>query len=240
MANTVLHRAATRGHASHGWLNSYHTFSFGGYYNAERTHFGVLRVLNDDTVEAGKGFGMHAHENMEIISIPLEGGLEHRDSMGTVAVIRKGDIQVMSAGTGIEHSEYNKSIDKPVKFLQIWIFPKSRNVKPRYDQITLNEEDRSNRFQQIISPDESDKGVWIHQDAWFHLGKFDKGVSAEYEIKKTGNGVYVFLLSGHVTVNGETLAARDGLGIWNTEKISLTTEQDAEILLMEVPMTINS
>jgi len=237
MANTILHKAASRGDANHGWLHSRHTFSFANYYSAERMHFGVLRVLNDDFVEAGMGFGTHPHDNMEIISIPLEGDLEHKDSMGNIAVIRNGDVQVMSAGTGITHSEYNKNKDKPVKFLQIWVFPNRKNVKPRYDQITLNLADRHNKLQQILSPNDDDEGVWIYQDAWFHLGKFDEGFSIDYDIKKSGNGVYVFVLNGDVTIDEIALNERDGLGIWNTEKISIkANSQDAEILLMEVPM----
>jgi hypothetical protein len=237
MANTILHKAASRGDANHGWLHSRHTFSFANYYNPERMHFGVLRVLNDDFVEAGMGFGTHPHDNMEIISIPLEGDLEHKDSMGNVAVIKKGDVQVMSAGTGITHSEYNKNNDKPVKFLQIWVFPNKKNVKPRYDQITLNMADRRNKLQQILSPDADDEGVWIHQDAWFHLGTFDKGSSVEYCVKKSGNGVYFFVLKGDVTIDETALNERDGLGIWNTDRITVkANSQDAEILLMEVPM----
>jgi len=237
MAKTILHKAASRGDANHGWLHSRHTFSFANYYNPERMHFGVLRVLNDDFVEAGMGFGTHPHDNMEIISIPLEGDLEHKDSMGNIAVIKNGDVQVMSAGTGITHSEYNKNKDKPVKFLQIWVFPNRKNVKPRYDQITLNLADRHNKLQQILSPDADDEGVWIYQDAWFHLGKFDEGFSVDYSIKKRGNGVYAFVLYGDVTIEETALNERDGLGIWNTDKISIkANSQDAEILLMEVPM----
>jgi quercetin 2,3-dioxygenase len=236
-SNTVRHKAETRGDADHGWLHSKHTFSFANYYNPERMHFGVLRVLNDDSVAAGMGFGTHPHDNMEIISIPLEGDLEHKDSMGNVAVIKSGDIQVMSAGTGITHSEYNRNKDKPVKFLQIWVFPNRKNVKPRYDQITLNINDRQNRFQQIVSPDHGDTGVWIHQDAWFHLGRFDKGFSVDYLIKKSGNGVYAFIIKGNVTIDGTTLNERDGFGIWDTDKLSVkANSQDAEVLLMEVPM----
>jgi redox-sensitive bicupin YhaK (pirin superfamily) len=238
MANMIIHRANERGHANHGWLNSYHSFSFGEYYDPGKTNFGVLRVLNDDTVAPGMGFGTHPHNNMEIISIPLEGDLEHKDSMGTTSVIRHGDIQVMSAGTGIYHSEYNKNKDKPVKFLQIWVIPREKGVKPRYDQITLNLADRHNKFQQVLSPKPDDAGVWIHQDAWFSLGKFDKGVKAEYELKKTGNGVYVFVLSGTVSVNGQELQNRDGAGITGLDKISVEATSDAEVLLMEVPMTL--
>ena len=236
MAHIVLHKAETRGHASHGWLNSYHSFSFASYYNPERMHFGALRVLNDDTVDAGMGFGTHPHDNMEIISIPLEGDLEHKDSMNNVAVIKNGDIQAMSAGTGIYHSEYNKDRSKRVKFLQIWVYPDKKNVEPRYDQITLNLEDRHNKLQQILSPTPDDEGVWIHQNAWFHLGKFDKGVSTEYNIKAKGNGVYIFVLTGDVKINDQLLRTRDGYGIWDTDNFSITAETDAEFLLMEVPM----
>lgn len=237
MAKSVLHPAATRGHANHGWLNSYHTFSFANYHNPERMHFGVLRVLNDDTVSAGMGFGTHPHDNMEIISIPLEGDLEHKDSMGNSTVIRKGDVQVMSAGTGIRHSEYNKNADSLVKFLQIWIFPNQKNVTPRYDQITLNESDRKNKLKQVLSPNADDDGVWIHQDAWFSMGNFDAGKTAEYKIKRKENGVYVFVLKGNVTVNEQPLMERDGYGLWETDSITIKADSDAEVLLMDVPMS---
>lgn len=233
---TVLHQADTRGNANHGWLHSRHSFSFAGYHDPERMNFGVLRVLNDDIVAGGMGFGAHPHDNMEIISIPLEGDLEHKDSMGNRTLIKKGDIQVMSAGTGISHSEYNKNPDKEVKFLQIWIFPNKRNAEPRYDQITLNVEDRHNKLQQILSPKPEDAGVWIHQNAWFHLGKLDEGFATEYQIKGSKNGVYAFVLSGDVTINDQALNARDGFGIWETDKFTLTANSNAEILLMEVPM----
>ena len=237
MANTILHKAGTRGHANHGWLNSHHSFSFAGYYNPERMHFGVLRVLNNDLVAPGMGFATHPHENMEIISIPLQGSLAHQDSMGNNAVIKRGDVQVMSAGTGVRHSEYNASKTDVVKFLQIWLFPNKKDVTPRYDQITLNEDDRKNKFQQILSPNPDDAGVWIHQDAWFNLGAFDKGVAARYTLNRKGNGVYAFVLNGDVTLNGERLATRDGLGVWDVDTLDVTAESDnTEVLLMEVPM----
>lgn len=239
MGNIVLHKAETRGNADHGWLKSRHTFSFANYYNPERMHFGVLRVLNDDFVEGGKGFGTHPHDNMEIISIPLEGDLEHKDSMGNVTVIRNGDVQVMSAGTGIYHSEYNKNSKDPVKFLQIWVFPNKKNVAPRYDQITLNTKDRHNKLQQILSPVAEDDGVWIHQDAWFHIGQLDAGFKTDYTVKRKGNGVYVFVLSGEVTVAGQALGARDGLGIWDMDNFNVTANSNAEVLLMDVPMTLS-
>lgn len=233
---TVLHKAETRGHANHGWLDTHHTFSFANYYNPERMHFGVLRVLNDDQVAAGRGFGTHPHDNMEIISIPLEGDLEHKDSMGNVAVIREGDVQVMSAGTGIFHSEYNKNPDKEVKFLQIWLFPNRKNVSPRYDQISLDPEKMHNRFHQVLSPHPQEEGVWIHQDAWFHMGQLDKGHQETYTFQKEGNGLYLFVIEGAATVAGQALNKRDGFGIWDTREVEITATETSRLLLMEVPM----
>ncbi len=235
---TVLHKADTRGHANHGWLNSHHTFSFAGYQNPERMHFGVLRVLNDDQVAPGKGFGTHPHDNMEIISIPLEGDLEHKDSMGNMATIKEGDVQVMSAGTGISHSEYNKNTDKAVKFLQIWVFPNERNVEPRYDQISIRDIAKQNAFYQVLSPNPDDEGVWIHQDAWFHLGNFEAGSTDSYTLKKEGNGVYAFILEGDVEINGQKLEKRDGFGLWETDSLNFKSLSDSRVLLMEVPMSL--
>lgn len=238
MANSILHKAENRGHANHGWLDSYHTFSFGSYYNPQAMNFGALRVLNDDTVTGGMGFGRHPHDNMEIISIPLEGDLEHQDSMGNKAIIRKGDIQAMSAGTGIYHSEKNAHENERVKFLQIWIYPNQKNVEPRYDQLTLNLGDRHNRLQQVLSPNAEDEGIWIYQNAWFHMGKFDQGKSVTYNLKDTAqSGVYTFVLSGDVTINGHKLGTRDGLGSWDIDAMEITADTEAEFLLMEVPMT---
>ena len=236
MENTVLHKADTRGNANHGWLNAYHSFSFGSWYNPDRVQFGTLRVLNDDTVAGGMGFGTHPHDNMEIITIPLEGDLAHKDSMGNTEVIRNGDIQVMSAGTGVEHSEFNPNEDKQTKLLQIWVFPNKRNVEPRYQQITLNPEDRNNKLQQILSPNHDDDGVWIHQDAWFHLGKFEAGKTIIYHIKKEGNGLYFFNLKGEVAVNGQELSDRDALGITNFKTVEIKSNTNAEFLLLEIPM----
>jgi len=237
MANTILHKAATRGHANHGWLESYHTFSFANYYNPERMNFGALRVLNDDRIDPGMGFGKHPHDNMEIISIPLSGDLEHKDSMCNVTVIKSGDIHVKSAGTGITHSEFNKNTDRVGKFLQIWVIPNQHNVKPRYDQITLNSEELHNKLYQIISPDIDDEGVWIHQNAWFHLGNFDKDSEVEYKVKLAGNGVYIFVINGQFTIENINLDTRDGLGITDTENFTIKSDsKDSEILLMEVPM----
>ena len=238
MEKTTLHKANTRGHADHGWLKANHSFSFANYQDPSRMHFGVLRVLNDDSVAPGQGFGRHPHDNMEIITIPLEGALEHQDSMGHREVIQSGDVQVMSAGTGITHSEYNASKDKFVKLLQIWVFPKLHNVTPRYGQATFKKEDRINKFQQIVSPGPTAEGLWIHQDAWFHLGALQKGFQTKYTVKKEGNGVYAFMIEGDATINGVSLNKRDGLGISDTGKLSILADSNAEILLMDVPMEL--
>jgi redox-sensitive bicupin YhaK (pirin superfamily) len=237
MAQTIFHKANTRGLTDLGWLKSYHTFSFANYYNPERMHFGALRVLNDDIVAGGKGFGEHPHDNMEIISIPLKGDLKHRDSMDNVAVISDGDIQAMSAGTGIFHTEFNRNTDEEVKFLQVWVYPNQLNVEPRYAQLTLNTADRHNRLQQVVSPNPDDAGIWIYQQAWFNLGQFDQGVSTDYVLKGENSGVYAFIINGDVEINGQVLSSRDGLGIWEIEKLTIKALTDAEFLLMEVPMT---
>ncbi len=239
MKTYEFHAADSRGAANHGWLQSFHTFSFANYYNPSRIHFGALRVLNDDTVSGGMGFGEHPHDNMEIISIPLEGDLEHKDSMGNTTEIRHGDIQVMSAGTGIYHSEYNRNKDATVKFLQIWVFPNKKNVTPRYDQLTMNPVDRQNQFQQVLSPNPEDAGVWIHQDAWFHVAQFEQDFSAKYTLKKAGNGLYAFVLSGEFEIDGQRVNSRDGLGIREASEVQCKAlTPGAEILLMEVPMQI--
>ena len=235
---SILHKANTRGNANHGWLNSKHTFSFANYYNPERMHFGVLRVFNDDIVAGGMGFGKHPHDNMEIISIPLSGDLEHQDNMGNTSVIKENDVQVMSAGTGVYHSEYNKNKEKEVNFLQIWIFPNKKKVQPRYDQIAFKPEDRINKWQQVLSPNENNEGVWIHQDAWFNRSTLTENKSLNYKINKPGNGVYIFVLDGEVNVNGQDLEKKDGFGVWETEAFTFATKQGAELLVMEVPMQL--
>jgi len=235
--NYILHKAKTRGNADHGWLQSRHTFSFANYYNPERMHFGVLRVLNDDTVAAGMGFGTHPHDNMEIITIPLHGSLAHKDSMGNSSVITTGEIQVMSAGTGIYHSEFNADPQIPVKLLQIWIFPNKKNVEPRYDQIKIDNLEKRNTLTQILSPNKHDDGVWIYQNAWFHLGTFDNNFETSYNLKNSGNGVYAFVVKGDFLINGHNLNERDGLGLTKIENISLKAlSPDAEILIMELPL----
>jgi redox-sensitive bicupin YhaK (pirin superfamily) len=235
---SVLHKSASRGLANHGWLKSSHSFSFASYHNPERMNFGVLRVLNDDHVAAGRGFGKHPHDNMEIISIPLSGDLQHSDSMGNTTIIRQGDVQAMSAGTGVAHSEMNASPDEPVKFLQIWILPKSRNISPNYSQISLNPEASRNKLDQILSPNTDDQGVNINQDAWFHLGNLSAGTKLDYDVKKAGNGVYAFVLEGDLTIAGQKLNKRDGFGVWDTNSISIAANTNAKVLLMEVPMEI--
>lgn len=232
----TLHKAGTRGHAIHDWLDSYHTFSFAGYYDPARTHFGALRVLNDDTVAAGMGFGRHPHDNMEIISIPTFGDLKHKDSMGNETIIKQGDIQVMSAGTGIAHSEMNANNDKEVRFFQIWLFPNRKNVEPRYGQYTIDEAKLHNNLLTVLSPDEGEEGVWIHQDAWFTMGTLEEGVEKEYKFNKEGNGVYAFVIEGDVTINGQPLNRRDGLGIKGTNILQVKANSEAKILLMEVPV----
>ena len=237
--NTVLHKANTRGSANHGWLEVNHSFSFANYYNPDRTNFGVLRVLNDDKIAPSKGFGTHPHDNMEIISIPLEGALQHKDSMGNGAIVQHGDVQVMSAGTGIRHSEFNANDDQHVKLLQIWLFPNKKNVTPRYDQISIKNIEQKNEFYQILSPNQDDQGVWIHQDAWFQLGEFDKEVCTNYKINKTGNGVYAFIIEGTAEIAGQALEKRDGFGIWNVENFEIKADKNSRILLMEIPMQLS-
>jgi hypothetical protein len=236
MKNTVLHKANTRGNANHGWLNAYHSFSFGSWYNPERVQFGTLRVLNDDTVAAGMGFGEHPHDNMEIITIPLEGDLAHKDSMGNAETIKTGDVQVMSAGTGIRHSEFNPNADLQTKLFQIWLFPKTRNVTPRYQQITLDQSLQKNNFAQILSPNQDDEGVWIHQDAWFYLSDFNKDFSKKLSLKKQGNGFYIMNIEGEIEVNDEKLELRDAIGIWETAEIEIKANTNAKFLVMEIPM----
>jgi quercetin 2,3-dioxygenase len=235
-SNSVLHKENTRGGANHGWLVAKHSFSFANYYNPDKMQFGALRVLNDDIVAAGKGFGMHPHSNMEIITIPLAGELEHKDSMGNTAVIKKGDIQILSAGTGIEHSEVNKNSDKEVRLLQIWVLPNSKNSTPFYDQITLNVADRHNKLQQIVSPNKNDEGVFIRQNAWFYLADFDAGITYNYTLNKAGNGLYIFNLNGQLKVNDTILDTRDGYGIWDVKQVEITAQSQTEFLIMEVPM----
>ncbi|WP_418264832.1 pirin family protein [Flavobacterium faecale] len=236
MATTVLHTADTRGNANHGWLNAFHSFSFANWYNPDRIQFGTLRVLNDDTIAGGMGFGTHPHNNMEIITIPFEGDLAHKDSMGNSSIIKSGDIQVMSAGSGIQHSEFNPNADQQTKLFQIWLFPNKKDVTPRYQQITLDQAAQKNNFAQILSPNAEDEGVWIHQDAWFYLADFDADFSKTYAIKKPGNGVYIMVISGTIMVDGQLLNTRDAIGITDFETLEITAKTAAKFLIMDIPM----
>lgn len=233
---TVIHKADTRGSANHGWLKAKHSFSFANYHDPERVHFGTLRVLNDDIVAPGMGFGMHPHDNMEIITIPLRGSLQHRDDMGNTAVIKPGEVQVMSAGTGVLHSEFNPSKTEEVNLLQVWVFPNKKNVKPRYDQKLFSPDGRVNTLQLVVSPDEENGSLMVNQDTWFSLGSFEKDKSIEYAVHKNGNGVYAFVIEGEVKIGAVDLAKRDGLGISDTNKFTISAKSNAEVLFMEIPM----
>jgi redox-sensitive bicupin YhaK (pirin superfamily) len=235
---TIIHKANTRGHANHGWLNSYHTFSFAGYYNEERIHFGALRVLNDDTVAASMGFGKHPHDNMEIISIPLSGDLEHQDTTGRHEIIKQGDVQIMSAGSGIAHSEKNANRDKPVSFLQIWVLPKERNIIPRYEQKSFPLNERVNSLKTVVAPNHPE-ALWINQNAWFTLGYFAEKQSVNYALNQSGNGVYVFIIKGNITINNVEANERDGVGFTEIEELQIQTEPGAEFLIMEVPLLLH-
>ncbi len=232
---TILHKANERGHANHGWLDAHHSFSFGQWYNPEKIHFGKLRVLNDDIVKAGYGFGEHPHDNMEIITIPLKGALEHKDNTGGHGVIQKNDVQVMSAGSGIKHSEFNHSKTEDVNLFQLWIFTNQQNVTPRYDQKTFDSADRKNKFQTIVSPF-GNEGLWIYQDAWISLSDIDSNKEINYKINKNGNGVYVFVIEGEIEIDNSFLGKRDAIGISETDELTIKTNSKSEILLVEVPM----
>ena len=242
MSNSILYKSDARGRANHGWLDARHSFSFANHYDPERMNFGVLRVLNDDIIAPSMGFGTHPHDNMEIITIPLRGALRHKDSMGNEAVIEQNEVQIMSAGTGVRHSEYNASPENDINLLQIWLFPKVRNVVPRYAQRAFRPEDRVNQLQTVVAPIGSDgekaEAIGIHQDAWFSLGTLKSGVEKTYSLKKSGNGVYLFVIEGSVTVNDTPLSKRDALGVWDIENVSIKADSDAEILLMDVPMAL--
>lgn len=232
----IIHKANSRGHMQHGWLNTYHSFSFANYYDPERMGFGALRVLNDDTIAAGKGFGMHPHDNMEIFTIPLKGDLKHQDSMGNSSIIKSGEVQVMSAGSGIRHSEFNPDKDKSVSLLQIWIYPNKQDATPRYDQIVLDHAGMKNKLLQILSPDPDDEGVWIHQNAWFHLGNLYQNSKHTYKLKTPSNGVYAFVIEGKLQINGQKLSKRDGMGITETASFEIDLLEDTTLLLIEVPV----
>jgi redox-sensitive bicupin YhaK (pirin superfamily) len=235
---TKLFKANSRGKADFGWLKANFSFSFGNYFNPERVQFGMLRVLNDDTIDGGTGFGTHPHDNMEIITIPLEGGLKHRDSMGNEGVIRFGEVQVMSAGTGIEHSEMNASQIDQAKTLQLWVFPDKQEVKPRYDQKSFDIENQINTFVNIVSPKDNNDGysLWVHQQTFFNLGIFEKDTTITYKINIPKNGVYLFLIEGEIEVDNQFLKPRDAMGITDFEQFEIKINSKAKILLVEVPM----
>ena len=231
----VIHKAEDRGHANHGWLDAHHSFSFANYYNPERTRFGVLRVLNDDIIQAGEGFGTHPHDNMEIVTIPLTGELAHKDSTGNKEVIRKNEVQIMSAGSGLTHSEFNNSKTDEINLLQLWVFPKERNIKPRYDQKVFEPADRQNKIQTLVSP-KDENALWINQDAYFSRADIDKDVEVEYDLNTKKNGVYVFVIEGKIEFDGELLSKRDAVGITEADKIKITAKEKSEVLLIEVPL----
>lgn len=233
---TIIHKADTRGYFDYGWLKTYHTFSFSDYFDRERVNFGMLRVLNDDTIDGGQGFGTHPHNDMEIVTIPLEGGVAHKDSTGGEGVIYPDEIQVMSAGTGIRHSEFNHFRDGTTKLLQLWIFPDKKGHIPRYDQKFFDSEERKNKLQFIVTPEKKDDNLWLNQDAHLALTDLEKNKSINYKVHTKENGVYLFLIGGEISVAGETLSKRDGIGIWETGEISITANSDSQILLIEIPM----
>ncbi len=236
-----LYPANERGKADHGWLKANFSFSFANYFNPKKIQFGMLRVLNDDTIAPGMGFGTHPHDNMEIITIPLEGGLQHRDSMGNEGVISFGEVQVMSAGSGVLHSEMNASKTDLAKTLQLWVFPEIQNVEPRYDQKKFDLENNRNQFVNVVSPhDKNDENaLWVYQQTFFNLGTFDAGKTVNYDIKIPGNGVYLFLLEGEIQIGNQTLYKRDAIGITETENFEIKINHASKILLIEIPMTLN-
>jgi len=232
----IIHRAEERGYADHGWLKAHHSFSFANYHDPGKVHFGELRVFNDDSIAPGMGFGKHPHDNMEIVTIPLSGAVKHGDSMGNQGIINAGDVQIMSAGTGIVHSEFNASATEFLNLFQIWVFPKVRNIEPRYDQKTFSAVDRKGKFQVLVSPDKEDGSMWVNQDVWFVRGDFSKGSDVSYAPKLKGNGLYLMVITGEVEVAGETLKKRDAIGLWDLEKAEIKINSDAELLIIDVPM----
>lgn len=235
---TIYHKADSRGKADHGWLKSHHSFSFANFYDPNKMGFGQLRVLNDDIVKPKMGFGTHPHQNMEIISIPLSGALSHKDSMDNKRAITVGEVQVMSAGTGLQHSEFNDSRTDEVNFLQLWIQPKEMGVTPRYEQKQFDQSKQNNQFQTVVAPKDNvvEDALWIHQDAYISLGNFDASQTVEFNLKNAAHGIYVFVLEGEITIGNQTLATKDALGIWETENVEIHIKEDAKILVVEVPM----
>ena len=232
----IIHKADSRGYFDYGWLKTHHTFSFSNYYDPERVNFGMLRVLNDDEIEGGQGFGTHPHNDMEIVTIPLEGAVAHKDSTGGEGVIYPDEIQVMSAGTGILHSEFNHLNDGTTKLLQLWIFPDKKGHTPRYNQKFFDSKERKSKLQFIVTPQKNDDNLWLNQDAYLSLADLEKNKSLSYKIHTKGNGVYLFLIDGKITIGDEILSKRDGIGIYETDEFSITAIKDSQILLIEIPM----
>ena len=232
----TIHRAETRGYADHGWLKSFHTFSFASYYEPSRIHFGMLRVLNDDSIAGGTGFGTHPHDNMEIVSIPISGALEHKDSTGRHEIIKTGEVQIMSAGSGIRHSEYNASKTETAKFLQIWVMPKERNIEPQYGQKNFGEEAYNDNLKVVVSPEKTDDALWINQDAWFSLGNLKAGKTYNYASKRADNGAYFFVMEGEVTIAGEKLGRRDAMGITDFSSLKIEVSAETKLLVIDIPM----
>ncbi len=233
---SILFKAVDRGTADYGWLKPNYYFSFAQYHDNAKVHFGLLRVLNDDFIAGGGSFPTHPHDNMEIVTIPFTGALKHKDSTGGEGVIQAGDIQIMSAGTGVQHSEANASATDPVTLFQVWIFPKERNIKPRYDQKTFDVTERANKWQTVVSPIEADNALWINQDAKFALTNLDTGKELSYSTAFANNGVFLVVINGSVTVDGQQLSKRDALGISETQSFTVTASEDAELLAIEIPM----
>jgi redox-sensitive bicupin YhaK (pirin superfamily) len=234
---TIVHQADSRGYANHGWLETYHTFSFADYFNQERIHFGALRVLNDDWIEGGKGFGRHPHDNMEIVTIMLEGELKHSDSMGHTQVLHENEVQAMSAGTGIFHSEVNNSPDKPLRLLQIWVFPEEQNIQPRYEQKVFDSQLRKNNWQLLAGPNPRNGEMDIRQQAWFSRIDLASGKETAYNFHNKENGIYLFVINGTIRYNAEhQLQRRDGVGIWDVDLVMICADENSELLVIEVPM----
>ncbi len=231
-----IYRSDSRGFADHGWLKTKHLFSFANYHDPHRMHFGKIRVLNDDIVAPGAGFGMHSHSNMEIVSIPLQGNLIHKDDQGNTSKISTGEIQIMSAGTGIWHSEYNASDDEEVHFLQIWIFPEKEDIPPRYDQIGYDLNKQENSFLPLVSPIKNKSSLWINQNAYLSLGKFNADRRFEYHLKNSENGVLFFLIKGAIIIDKEHIQERDSIAVHETTEIQLATKSDSTVLAIETPM----
>lgn len=234
--NKIFHPANERGYFDHGWLKTFHSFSFASWYSPQKVRFGKLRVLNDDWVAPAEGFGMHPHDNMEIVTIPLKGSLAHKDSMGHQEIIKPNEVQVMSAGTGITHSEFNASDSENVELFQIWVFPDKSGHTPRYDQKYFNPTERKNKFQTVVAPNKNENSLWLNQDAYFSLGEFEKDQITDYKIHNSKNGVYIFVIEGKIKTADEILNRRDAIGIWNSEKVEISILENSFILLIEIPM----